>query len=77
MLPHCFCNFFKDFIFFTERQKGREKEKETSLCGHLLQAPTGDPACNPGMCPDWESNQQPFDLQAGAQSSASHQPGLW
>ena len=25
--------------------------------------PTGDLACNPGMCPDRESNQQPFDLQ--------------
>ena len=26
-------------------------------------APTGDLACNPGMCPDWESNRQPFGLQ--------------
>ena len=26
-------------------------------------APTGDPACNPGMCPDWESNWRPFILQ--------------
>ena len=25
--------------------------------------PTGAPACNPGMCPDWESNWQPFGLQ--------------
>ena len=25
-------------------------------------------ACNPGMCPDWESKQQPPGLQAGAQS---------
>ena len=24
---------------------------------------TGNLACNPGMCPDWESNQQPFGLQ--------------
>ena len=30
-------------------------------------APTGDLACNPGMCPDWESNWRPFGLQAGAQ----------
>ena len=72
-----FLQFFKRFYFFTERQKGREKEKETSLRGRLLQAPTGDPACNPGMCPDWESNQQPFDLQAGAQSTEPHQPGLF
>ena len=28
------------------------------------------------MCPDWESNQQPFGLQAGAQPTEPHQPGL-
>ena len=27
-----------------------------------LTPPTEDPAHNPGMCPDWELNQQPFDL---------------
>ena len=37
--------------------------------------PTGDLACNPGMCSDWESNPQPFDSQAHAQSSELHQPG--
>ena len=26
--------------------------------------PTGDLACNPGMCPDWELNQRPFGSQA-------------
>ena len=30
---------------------------------------------NPGMCSDWESNQQPFRLQAGTQSTEPHQPG--
>ena len=39
-------------------------------------APTGDPACNTGMCPDWELNWWPFGLQAGAQSTQPHQPGL-
>ena len=38
--------------------------------------PTGDLACNPGMCPDWKLNQRPFALQAGAQSTELHQPGL-
>ena len=38
--------------------------------------PTGDLAHNPGMCPDWESNQWPFGTQAGAQSTEPHQPGL-
>ena len=39
--------------------------------------PTGDLACNPGMCPDWESNQRPFRSQAGTQSTEPHQPGLY
>ena len=39
-------------------------------------SPTGDLAHNPGMCPDWESNQRPFGLQTSAQSTEPHQPGL-
>ena len=35
---------------------------------------TGDMACNPGMRPDWESNQWPFGSQASAQSTEPHQP---
>ena len=31
--------------------------------------PPVDLACNPGLCPDWESNQQPFALQSGSQLS--------
>ena len=66
--------FLKDiiYLFFF----GREKEWETSVCGCLLCAPTGDLAGNPDMCPDWELNQRPFSLQAGAQSTEPHQPGL-
>ena len=37
--------------------------------------PTGDPARSPGMCPDWKSNQRPFALQSGAQSTEPQQPG--
>ena len=37
--------------------------------------PTGKLALNPGMCPDWESNRQPFDSQVGTQSTELHQPG--
>ena len=40
-------------------------------------SPTGNPTHNPGMCPDWESNQQPFGSQAGTQSTELHQPGLF
>ena len=41
-----------------------------------------DLARHPGMCPDWESNWQPFGsqalnpLSAGTQSTDPHQPGL-
>ena len=38
--------------------------------------PTGNLAHNPGMSHDGELNQQPFSLQAGAQSTEPHQPGL-
>ena len=37
--------------------------------------PTGDLAHNPGMCPDWDSNQWPFGSQAHTQSTKLHQPG--
>ena len=42
----------------------------------LAHPQTGDLACNPGMCPSWESNQQPFGLQDSAQSTELHHPGL-
>ena len=38
-------------------------------------SPTGDLACNPGMCPDSESNQQHFGSEASTQSTEPHQPG--
>ena len=38
--------------------------------------PAGNLACKPGMCPDWESNWQPFGSQAGAESMEPPQPGL-
>ena len=69
---------FKDFIYlFLERGEGdREKHccvRET-VASHMPL--TRDLACNPGMCPNWESNQQPFSLQSSAQSTEPHQPGL-
>ena len=62
--------FFKQLIYlFLERGEGREKEREKYQCvvaSHV--APTGDLACNPGMCLDWESNWQPFGLQPALNS---------
>ena len=48
------------------------------MCGCLLSAPYWglDLVGKPGMCPDWEWNQRPFGLQAGAQSTEPHQPGF-
>ena len=45
------------------------------MCGCLSLAQTGDLACNPGMCPDPESNQRLFGSQAHTQSTELHQPG--
>ena len=54
-----------------------EREEEKHHCVVVSHVPpTGDPAHNPGMCPDWESNQRPFSSQAGTQSTEPHQPGL-
>ena len=70
---------FKDFIYvYLERGEGREKDRERNIDVWLsLVCPDyGDLACNPGMCPDWELNQQPFSSQAVTQSAEPHQPGL-
>ena len=68
--------FFKIYFIFREREREGEREGEKHQCvvaSH--EPPTGDLACNPGMCPDWESNQQHSGLQAGAQLTEPHQPG--
>ena len=58
------------------RERGREGEREGHQCVVASHAPpTGDLAHNPGMCPDWESNQWPLGSQAGIQSTEPHQPG--
>ena len=55
-----FLLFFKRFYLVIFREKEREgvREGEKHQCvvaSHV--APTGYLARNPGMCPDWESNQ--------------------
>ena len=49
-------------FYFIFREKGREGEKyQCVVASHM--ASTGDLACNPGICPDWELNRRPFVLQ--------------
>ena len=70
--------FFFRFYLFLSRERGREGETEREKHQHVLASrvpSTGGLACKPGMCPDWELNQQPFGLQASAQSTELHQPG--
>ena len=65
-----FVNFFKDYLFiYFYRGEGKEKERERNINVWLSFACPrhGDLACNPGMCPDWESNCQPFGSQASTQ----------
>ena len=50
------------YLFLESGKGGRKRGREIPVCG-CLSPPTGDRACNPGMCPDWKSNQQPFGPQ--------------
>ena len=43
-------------------EKGGKEGKEISMYSVLSNNPTGDLAHNPGICPNWEWNQQPFGL---------------
>ena len=68
--------FLKYLFLFRERVREGEREGEKHQSVASCMPPTGDLACNPGMCLDQESSQQPFSSQAGAQSTEPHQPGL-
>ena len=69
-----FVYFLHLFILFLERKEGRERNINVWL---PLVSHTGDLACNPGMCPDQESNQWPFGSQASTQSTEPHQTGWY
>ena len=48
------------------RERGRDGERKGEKHQYVVashMAPTGDLACNPGMCPDWELNPRPFGSQ--------------
>ena len=69
--------FLKDFVYlFLDKgeRKDKERKKNINVWSPLMCLSTGDLACDPGMCPDWESNQRPSGSQSGAQSTEPHQP---
>ena len=79
-MSFCVPSFFllRFYLFILERGKEEKKEGEKHLCVVASHVPlVGDLSCNPGMCPDWESNQQPFGSQASAQTTEPHQPGFF
>ena len=51
-------SFFKDFIYLLlETGEGKQKERERNIRVVASSTPPiGYLDCNPGMCPDWESN---------------------
>ena len=55
----CGKQFFKRFHLILEKERGKENDRERNINVWLplMCPPTGDLARNPGMCPDWESNQ--------------------
>ena len=61
-----------------QNKSHRKRGRQTSVCGCLSRALTGDLAHKPGMCPDWESKRRPFGLQAGTQplSHTSQSPNF-
>ena len=73
-------NFLKRFYLFIFRERGRKGEREWEKHQCVVAShtpPTGDVACNPCTCPDWEWNWWPFPLQSDTQSTEPHQPGLY
>ena len=56
------------------REGEREREKHPCVVASHT-PPTGNLAHNPGMCSDWQSNQQPPGSQASTQSTEPHKPG--
>ena len=77
LLPQSQINFLKILFIFRERGREGEREGEKHQCVVAFHVPPiGDLAYNPGLSPDWESNLQPFGLQAHAQSTEPHQPVL-
>ena len=66
--------YFVYLIFLETGERGSQGEKHQCVVASRA-PPTGYLAHNPGMCPDWELNQQPVGSQVGTIFTEPHQPG--
>ena len=57
-------------------ERGKEREKNQYVVAFHA-PPTRDLAHNPGMCPHWELNWQPFGSQVSTQSTGPHHQGCF
>ena len=77
----CFCLFVKILYLFLERERKRGRETliweiSISCLFYTPKLGTDQTHCNPGMCPERESDWCPFTLQDDAQSTEPHGSGL-
>ena len=78
-------NFFKksspeDIFFIAFRERGRERTLMCKRSNNWLPPKctwTGDWTCNLRMCPDQESNLQPFGYETMLQLTEPHWPGIF
>ena len=77
LIEHYFLKRFVYLLMFRWRgREEKERERNINMWEPLKSPLLGNMAHNPGICPDWESNQQPFGSQASAQSTEPHESGL-
>ena len=76
-ITHRYYNIsFLRLYFFIFKEKGKEGEGEKHQCVVAsLVPPSGNLACDPGMCPEWEAHHPPFGSQASSESTEPGQPG--
>ena len=70
---HIYRIFWKILFIFRERGGEGKRHQLVTSCTPL----TRDLTCNPGMCPDRESNPQPFTLWDSTEPTESHLSGLY
>ena len=71
-----FLNLHQKILFqLIFRESGRKRERKRNI-NHIIYTPTWDQTCHLAMCPDQESNLQPFGIWNDTSTSWATQPGL-